>query len=174
MKTITQEELNNKIQLHKKWLEGNPEGKKMKLNYYDLRCLDLSNSSLIDADLSVSNLSKCNLSNCNLRYVNLSNANLGNVDLSNSILNNCNLSDAYLYQANTQNVSGKTIYSIDNIGTFKGKVTYLPEYDRVFAGCWGGSLEEFLEKGLEMNKEDEKEKRNIINAYQFFYGTTID
>ncbi|QLF86741.1 hypothetical protein BESEP4_00007 [Staphylococcus phage vB_SepM_BE04] len=224
MKKITQEELNNKIELHKEWLEDDNKGEKLELNGYNLRNLDLSNSdlrysslscsilsnvdlsysdlsfsTLKDADLVKMDLTKAiisfsNLENIDLNSVNLKNANLyganldssylrcvdfknaslKNANLDNAHLENCNLEDVNLSQANTRCIEGLEVYSIDNIGTFAGKVTYLPEQDKVFAGCWKGNLEEFLEKGLEMNKDNEKEKRNIFNAYQFFLSTTID
>ena len=214
MKKITQEELNNKIELHKEWLEDDNKGEKLELNGYNLRNLDLSNSdlrysslscsilsnvdlsysdlsfsTLKDADLvkmdltkaiiSFSNLENIDLYGANLdssylRCVDFKNAILKNANLDNAHLENCNLEDVNLSQANTRCIEGLEVYSIDNIGTFAGKVTYLPEQDKVFAGCWKGNLEEFLEKGLEMNKDNEKEKRNIFNAYQFFLGTTID
>jgi hypothetical protein len=40
--------------------------------------------------------------------------------------------------------------------------------DRVFAGCWQGNLEEFLMKGLEMNKDNPLQYENIRMAYRFF------
>lgn len=148
MKIITQEELNSKIQLHKKWLEYDPEGEKLELNGYDLSSLDLSYYDL--------------------RHANLKDTNLYDTNLGNSTLCNCNLEGARLSQSNTRSIKDIEIYSIDNIGTFKGKVTYLPKYDKVFAGCWNGTLEEFLEKGLEMNKEDYIECELIRMAYNFF------
>lgn len=190
--------------MHKEWLEDDNKGEKLELNGYNLRNLDLSNSDLSysslscsilsNVDLSYSNLSCStlkdadlvkmdltkaiisfsNLENIDLNSVNLKNANLYGANLDNTHLENCNLEDVNLSQANTRCIEGLEVYSIDNIGTFAGKVTYLPEQDKVFAGCWKGNLEEFLEKGLEMNKDNEKEKRNIFNAYQFFLGTTID
>lgn len=169
MKTITQEELNKKLELHALWLEDDTKGEIL-----DLSNTDLSNTDLSGVNLSFANLEGADLSNSDLSNSDLSCATLSFTNLSDATLSFTNLSFANLSQANTSKVFGIDIYSIDNIGTFKGKVTYLPEYDTVFAGCWKGSLEEFLEKGLEKNKFNKKEKRNIINAYQFFYGTTID
>ncbi len=102
-------------------------------------------------------------SNINLTNADLRCANLIEVNLSYVILTDTNLS-----QASLQGIRGLEMYSIDNIGSFKGKVTYLPKYNKVFVGCWEGNLEEFLKKGLEMNERDNKERTNIVLAYQFF------
>ncbi|WAX23198.1 pentapeptide repeat protein [Staphylococcus phage vB_SauM_VL10] len=73
---------------------------------------------------------------------------------------------ADLKRAYITKIKRVAMYSIDNIGTFKGKVTYIPSLDTVFAGCWNGNLEEFLEKGLKMNEGKEADK--IKKAYEFF------
>lgn len=136
---------------------------KADLNYCNLGMAnlcrtDLSYARLFDTDLSDVLLCSSNLKHTDLRYANLYNTNLGN----------CNLENTYLTQANTNQVRGLEIYSIDNIGTFHGKVTYVPSIDTVYAGCWSGTLEQFLEKGLEMNKGNKQETKNIKLAYQFF------
>ena len=81
MNKITEEELNRKIALHKKWLENNPDGEQLVLTNYDLNCSDLSNS-----DLSNSNLRGSNLQGSDLRYSDLSNSDLSNSDLRDSDL----------------------------------------------------------------------------------------
>ncbi|BBI90293.1 hypothetical protein MRS_176 [Staphylococcus phage MR003] len=98
-----------------------------------------------------------------LSYTILRNANLVDADLRSA-----NLRGAKLSQASTQNIKGLKVYSIDNIGTFNGKVTYIPSLDRVYAGCWVGSLEAFLEKGLEMNEGNNSKLEEIRDAYCFF------
>lgn len=218
MKNITQEELNNKIQLHKEWLKDINKGKRLVLNGYDLSNLSLVDVNLKYVDLSGSNLSYVNFFNSNLKYADLGNTNLFSADLRYANLNvaylhnsnlsytdlenailidsnmsgsnlsyadlryanlltanlrNCRLDNTKLSQANINQVYGLDIYSIDNIGTFHGKVTYLPSINTVFAGCWEGNLDEFLEKGLEMNKENIKETKNIKNAYKFFHDMSM-
>lgn len=96
---------------------------------------------------------RADLRYANLRYADLSGADLSGADLSG---------------ANTDKVSGIVILSIDNIGTFNGKATFLPSENTVWAGCWQGTLDEFMEKGLEANRKNEKEMRNIQLAYEFF------
>ena len=76
---MTQCDLNTIIQLHEKWLNGEPEGKK--------------------ADLSNTNLSNTNLSNTNLHGANLHGADLHGADLHGAILSGANLNDADLHGA---------------------------------------------------------------------------
>ena len=73
---MTQCDLNTIIQLHEKWLNGEPEGKK--------------------ADLSNTNLSNTNLSNTNLHGADLHGADLHGADLHGAILSGANLNDAIL------------------------------------------------------------------------------
>lgn len=94
-------------------------------------------------------------------------ANLSGADLSGADLSGANLSGANLRNTSTQSIRGLDVFSVDNIGTFNGKATYIPSENVVFAGCWKGTLDEFLEKGLEVNK-DEKQKQKIQKAYEFF------
>ena len=158
------------------------------VNFFNsnLRYAELSNTNLFSADLRYTNLGVAYLHNSDLRYAdledanlvesklmdsNLSYADLRHANLLSANLSNCKLDNTKLSQANTNQVYGIDMYSIDNIGTFHGKVTYIPSIDTVYAGCWTGTLEQFLEKGLEMNgvkKDNKKEIDNIKLAYQFF------
>ncbi|NGP45998.1 pentapeptide repeat-containing protein [Bacillaceae bacterium SIJ1] len=104
---------------------------------------------------------------------NLRGADLRGADLRGAELSYANLRGADLRGANTQRVRGVEIFSVGNIGTFGGEVKYIPSLDKVFAGCWDGNLEGFLNKGLARNKDDEKQKRNIKIAYAFFKNNTV-
>ena len=124
------QELNKILELHKKWLNDEPDGKRADLydanlsnanlsdanlsgaNLYraNLSRANLSGANLYRAKLSRANLSDANLSNANLRLANLSHADLSNADLSNADLydanlSNANLSDANLYDANLSNAN---------------------------------------------------------------------
>lgn len=191
MKKIIQEELHKVLEEHKLWLDSNSEeGAKADLSYTILRYADLEDANLRGAILKGADLTRANLTCANLIYADLDDANLeGSVlygadlyyadlrkaNLTDSRLNEANLEYAdltdadltgtKLSQASTQNIKGVKVYSIDNIGTFNGKVTYIPSLDKVYAGCWMGSLEAFLEKGLQRNKF---ECELIKQAYKFF------
>jgi hypothetical protein len=102
---ITQEELQQKLTLHLKWLSGEEGGVRADLSKADLSNADLSNADLSNANLSNANLSYANLSNANLCNANLSYANLSNADLSNANLWNADLSNADLSNADLLNTN---------------------------------------------------------------------
>ena len=96
--------LNDILLLHKKWLDGETDGKKADLRYADLSNADLSNANLSNADLSNADLSNTDLNGANLSNADLSNAdligaNLSNADLIGADLSNADLSNADLIGA---------------------------------------------------------------------------
>ena len=103
-------ELKTILDLHKKWLIKEPDGKRANLYMADLRGADLSGAylsgaklsgaDLRGADLSGADLSGTNLRGTNLIGADLSGCNLGCADLSGSNLCRTNLSCTYLYMAN--------------------------------------------------------------------------
>ena len=110
MKKITQEELNEILEKHKKWLEDNEVGERADLSVADLSGANLSVANLSVADLSGANLSRADLSGANLRWANLrvadlrwanlSGADLRGADLSGANLSGADLSGADLSVAN--------------------------------------------------------------------------
>ena len=102
---MNKEDLEGVLELHKKWLNDEADGKKADLSganlrYADLSSADLSSANLRDADLSGANLSSANLRDANLRYADLRDANLRYADLSSADLSSANLRDADLSGAN--------------------------------------------------------------------------
>ena len=65
---MTTSELKTILELHKKWLNGEPNGKKADLRYANLRYADLRRANLSDADLSGADLSDADLSDANLDF----------------------------------------------------------------------------------------------------------
>ena len=86
LKTYTQEELNEILENHKKWLIDNNQGNRA----------DLSGAYLSEADLSGAYLSEADLSGADLRGANLSGADLRGANLSGAYLRGANLNEAYL------------------------------------------------------------------------------
>ena len=78
---MTQAELNEILEKHKKWLNNEPGGERANLSGSDLSCSNLSRC----------NLSRCNLSHCNLSACDLCGSNLRGSDLRGSDLRGCNL-----------------------------------------------------------------------------------
>lgn len=114
---LTQEELNEKLRLHKLWLEHKDGGEQF-AGEYDLSDADLSYSNLDQADLRHTNLHHAslhsaslryamlrytNLTNTNLHYADLRNADMSYADLRSASLYNASLRDASLYSANLYN-----------------------------------------------------------------------
>ena len=83
---MSREELNEILELHKKWIEGDKIGKRA----------NLSGANLSDANLSGANLRRADLSDANLSGTNLSDADLSDAYLRRADLSGANLSDANL------------------------------------------------------------------------------
>lgn len=96
---MTQEELNEILELHKKWLNGKEGGKMADLAGANLKGVKLQEANLQGANLTGANLTGANLIGANLNRVNLSEA-----DLNWANLNWANLSEADLRGANIDNV----------------------------------------------------------------------
>lgn len=78
---MTQCDLNTIIQLHEKWLRGEPGGKKADLSYADLSYADLRSANLRYADLHGADLSYADLRGADLSGADLRGANLRYADL---------------------------------------------------------------------------------------------
>lgn len=81
VKEMTQCDLNTIIQLHEKWLRGEPGGKKADLSYADLSYADLRSANLRYADLHGADLSYADLRGADLSGADLRGANLRYADL---------------------------------------------------------------------------------------------
>jgi uncharacterized protein YjbI with pentapeptide repeats len=174
LRKISQNVLEFIMEEHKLWL-SDPyyAGEKANFRYTDLVGInfgdyDLSTVSFAYADLTNANFYGAILEDANFDYANLTNANFAHANLTSASMVGTILNDTNFRATHTSFISGTRFYSIDNIGTFRGKVTYVPIMDRVFAGCWEGTLEEFLTKGLEMNRSNPLQCENIRMAYRFF------
>ncbi|NQZ08387.1 MAG: toll/interleukin-1 receptor domain-containing protein [Algicola sp.] len=88
---MSEDELKQVLEDHKKWLKDNTKGQRA-----DLSKADLSNADLSKACLSGANLSDANLSNANLGLANLNNADLNNAILFGAILIGVNFISANL------------------------------------------------------------------------------
>lgn len=95
---MNQEELNQALELHQKWLQGEAGGFRADLSFASLRGVslsfanlrgasligaDLTGANLGDADLRGADLNGANLTHANLRCTNLRGANLVGADLEN-------------------------------------------------------------------------------------------
>lgn len=83
---MNKEQLNDVLENHKKWLDGEEDGERA----------NLKGANLSDADLSDANLRGANLRDANLRDADLRGADLRDADLSYANLKGANLRDADL------------------------------------------------------------------------------
>ena len=109
---ITQEKLNEILELHSKWLDHEPEGERANLGGADLYCVDLRHVDLRDADLRCANLEGANLEGANLGRANLGRANLHHAKLEGANLYHANLRRADLGGANLRHadLGGANLY----------------------------------------------------------------
>ena len=104
LKTYTQEELNEILENHKKWLKGNNQGNRANLigadlSGADLKGADLTRANLYEADLSKADLSRTDLTRANLCRADLIGADLSGADLYGAILIEADLRGADLREA---------------------------------------------------------------------------
>jgi uncharacterized protein YjbI with pentapeptide repeats len=82
MRTLTQDQLNQLLQLHQDLWNDLQTGKRLELDNYDLHGLDFSNKELRSCRLV-----GCNLQNCNFENSNISHSEFMKSDLRNANLN---------------------------------------------------------------------------------------
>jgi hypothetical protein len=99
MKTYTEEQLQEILQKHKLWIDGEDGGERADLRYADLRYVDLSYADWRYADLSYADLRHASLSCSGLSNAKLHSADLSYADLSCSDLSYADLSHAKLRSA---------------------------------------------------------------------------
>lgn len=109
MRTISQKELSEILEKHKKWLNDKEGGEQadlsnVNLRKFNLRNVDLSYADLRGSDLFWANLKGANLQGANLRYADLLYANLREANLQYVNLQRADLRYADLRNVNLQNV----------------------------------------------------------------------
>ena len=112
---MTQEELSNILEKHKKWLNGEEGGECAHLYSADLRRADLRRANLNGADLRHANLNGANLNGANLNGADLRHADLNGADLRHANLRHANLKSAYLKSAylKSANLNDAYLYGAD-------------------------------------------------------------
>ena len=93
---MTDLKLQEVLDKHRSWIEGNKDGTRADLRGADLRGADLSGAELSGADLSGADLSGAELRGADLSWADLSGADLSGANLSGADLSGANLSDANL------------------------------------------------------------------------------
>ncbi|MHB8483711.1 MAG: pentapeptide repeat-containing protein [Nitrospiria bacterium] len=122
------------------------------LRYADLSSADLSSANLSYADLSSADLRSADLSSANLRSADLRSADLSSADLryanlSYADLRSADLRSADLSSANLRSAStDKRYIQISCVGSAKRMTTYCFEDDKIWCGCFEGTLDKFEEQ----------------------------
>jgi hypothetical protein len=93
---MKQEELTKILDLHKLWLDNDPNGFRADLTSANLTSANLTSANLTSANLSYADLTNANLTYASLRNANLTYANLSYADLSYADLRNADLKGANL------------------------------------------------------------------------------
>lgn len=160
MKTVNQKDMAILCSLHYEWLDSNGKSGER---------LDLRNRKLENITLINKNLEEASFRGCIFKHCRIEDNNFEYTDLSSTLfLEDCEISGNAFIESNITNLEGIELYSVDNIGTYWGKATYNVTEDTVFAGCWKGSLEDFLKIGLDRNKGNMVECNKIQKTYEFF------
>lgn len=126
MKTYTEKELKNILDLHAKWLKGKKGGERANLSDANLSYASLSNANLSYASLSFANLSYARLSGANLSRANLSYANLSCADLTNTTLPHSQIVPEY-----------GSFYGYKKLGNNEIALLYVPKSAKRVGGLIG-------------------------------------
>jgi uncharacterized protein YjbI with pentapeptide repeats len=174
MKTYTQEELKEIIELHQKWLNGEEGGVRANLTDTNLTCANLTYANLIYANLTGANLTGANLTDTNLTCANLTYANLTGANLTNANLTGANLTCADLNGAELFSTIGNDI-EIKSLQVFNEyRISYTK--DRLQIGCENHSFEEWWtfsdkeilamdgKKALSFWKKNKEMIKNIVES----------
>lgn len=105
---MKQKELDALLELHKKWLNGEQGGLKLKLRGVELRDACLRNTDLRHADLRGVVLPNADLHSADLSYADLTNADLRGADLCSAVLHSTVLLKADLSNANLNSADLKS------------------------------------------------------------------
>ena len=108
MDKMNKKELEEILKLHKKWLNGEPDGVRADLQDADLRWADLQRADLRGADLRWSNLRGADLQDADLRRANLRGADLRWSNLRGADLRGSNLRGADLRGSNLRGADLRT------------------------------------------------------------------
>ena len=188
MRTITDEELQDILAKHKKWLNDEADGIRADLREVDLSYADLKGTNLKSADLRRTNLcgailqfadlTNAILSGANLKNANLESADLSFVNLQCASLNRANLQGAKLSHANLKYAGRPWLVYAGPIGSRKAETLYFVDYDIVQCGCWnnyrGGTLDEFKLRIDEVypadseNEEYQRYRLEYLSAIKMF------
>ena len=193
MRTITDEELQDILAKHKKWLNDEEGGETANLRHADLRGADLKfailrgadlydaylrGADLRGADLKYADLREADLRGADLREADLQGADLRGADLKFAILRGADLKFAILRGADLRGARRPWFLYIGAIGSRNAETICFVDYDNILCGCWnnyqGGTLAEFKKRINEVypadseNEEYQRYRLEYLSAIKMF------
>ena len=112
-----------------------------------------SSANLRSADLSYADLRSADLSYADLSYADLRSADLSSADLRYANLSSANLDKRYIQVA--------------CIGSAKRMTTYCFDDDKIWCGCFTGTLAEFEAQVKETHKDNEKHLKEYLGFINY-------
>jgi uncharacterized protein YjbI with pentapeptide repeats len=82
MRSLTQEQLNELLQLHQDMWNDLPSGRRLELDNYDLNGLDFSSRELRSCRLVNCNLQNCDFTDCNISHSEFMQSDLRNAKMN--------------------------------------------------------------------------------------------
>ena len=173
MSALTKEQLQEVLTKHRAWLLGQADGARADLTRADLTGANLTGANLTRADLTGANLTGADLTGANLYGANLTRANLTGANLTRANLTRANLYGADLTGAN---LTGATIFEHWKVETYRDLLWLGPLGSRndflmvnlptlrLKAGCFEGTVEDFLTKVAESHGGNEFGREYIATA----------
>jgi uncharacterized protein YjbI with pentapeptide repeats len=137
---MTQTELSEILERHRKWLVGEAGGQRAVLSGtdligMDLSGVDLSQSQMIGADMRYTNLTKAKLFGANMYGTNLSGAEMARADIRLANLSRASLIEVDMHKANLQNadmrradMSRASLLSVDLSGANLAEANLIGAY----------------------------------------------
>lgn len=172
MRTISQKELKEILNKHKKWLNDEDGGKRANLRYVYLQGVDLQGADLRGADLQGANLQFSKLQGADLQGANLRETCLQCVHLQGA-----NLKDANVYGAYLKNVYRPWFIYVGGIGSRRSETLYFADCDNLRCGCWnnckGGTLTEFKARIDEVYSAGSKNERCQQHRFEYLLAIKI-
>ena len=124
---------------------------------------NLRGADLRGADLSRADLSRAILSGANLRAANISGANLSGADLSGADLSRAILSRAILFGA----ILPSKYLAVSQIGSRKDQTLYSFQENKIWCGCFTGTLEEFKAKVVKTHRENPQYLKEYLGFIEY-------
>jgi len=167
------EKLKTVLENHKKWLNDEGGGK-ADLSWANLSGADLSWADLSGADLSGADLLDANLSGADLSGADLLDADLSGADLRGADLRGADLLDADLRGADLSGADlSKRYIIISCIGSRKDSTTYCFDEDKIWCGCYIGTLAKFEERVKETHKDNPQYLKEYLGAIAYIKSLKV-